>query len=79
LRDSQLKLEVHPQLVGRNDFTFILDGRIEVPIFGEIAEYFTLQIGWSVHSQTLFVRIKENTHPDHASIETVVNYRSNQL
>jgi len=79
LRDGQLELEVHPQLVRWNDFTFILDGRIEITIFGEIAEDLTLRIGGSEHGQTFFVRIKENTHPDHASIETIVNYRSNQL
>ena len=79
LRDCQLKLEVHPQLVRWNDFTFILDSRVEVTIFGEITEDLTLWIGGSVHCQTFFIRIKENTHPDHSSIQAVVNYRSNQL
>lgn len=49
LRDSQFELEVHPQLVRWNDFTFILDGRVEVTIFGEVAEDLALRISGSVH------------------------------
>ena len=76
LRYGKLELEIHPQLVRWKDLTFILDSWVEVTIIGEVAENLILRIGGTVHAQTFFLRIKENTKPDDASIETVVDNRS---
>ena len=84
LRYGKLELEIHPQLVRWEDLTFNLDSWVEVTIFGEVDESLTLRIGgfhpedwWNCTRSDVFSSHQGKS--DHASIESVVDYRSNQL